>query len=384
MAGRIRRRAAALIALLIMGMARLSAEEPGEFFFEILPDGAPRFTQVFRWDADPDVLFYEVTVRTAADKEVSVKRVQEPLIRLTLPPGEYKVRIVLYNLLGKPEVELPWKNFTVKKAEVPRVTGVSPNAVFIEDLEADVRIAGENLVPGAEIVLKKTSGVPLTIPGTERGRSGTGSVNMLFALDSAVPGDYSIQVTNPGGLTVTFVNAVTVRYARAVDFLASAGYAPWIPLYDDWHRTHWPDPAFPLGAGAEFTVFFLKTEFGYLGARLEVEGRFFSGGEAGAAIDTLIGLAELKAVYKFRFNRTFSALAGVGGGVALSRHAFMYGATPGPTLTSADPCMSAGASAQFYFYKNLYLEAGLEWYHLFALDFSAGGLEPFIRAGFQF
>lgn|GEM_PF-3884436 len=74
----------------------------GEYYHEILPDRTVRFTQVLRWDGDPNVFAYEVTVETEAGELVSTWRTEEPVLRINLVPGQYRCCVVLYNLLGKP------------------------------------------------------------------------------------------------------------------------------------------------------------------------------------------------------------------------------------------------------------------------------------------
>ncbi|HUJ76432.1 MAG TPA: hypothetical protein VL359_16340, partial [bacterium] len=120
--------AAALIALLLLlgGACAAEAEDLGEFSFVMGADGAPRFTQVLRWSADPNVLYYQVTVQTGAGDEVGTWKVETPALTLNLAPGAYRYRVVLYNLLGKPEVELPWHPIEVRKAEVPHIASCAP------------------------------------------------------------------------------------------------------------------------------------------------------------------------------------------------------------------------------------------------------------------
>ncbi len=372
-----------LAVLTCLGGSPLAGEDMGEFSFEILADGTPRFTQVLRWQDDPNVLFYEVTLQTAAGELVSVSRLEEPVLTLDLRPGEYRYRIVLYNLLSKPELELPWRFFTVRRAEVPRITGLWPKVWYLEDLRPELTISGQDLAPGATIVLAQTAGKEAPVTGEEREREGTEEVRIEFPLRSFPAGTYSLVLTNPGGLSYTVPGAVLVRF-RPVDFLFSGGVAPWVPLYDPWYTEVWSSPAYLLSGIARFSVYFVKQPFGYFGAGFEAGGRLLRGGEGGAVIRSQIGLTGLNALYKLRITPKFAALAGLGGGLAFSHHEFDYGGVAGSDIYSIDPFLSAGLSAQYYLAKRFYLEAGADWLQVFSRDFAQGGILPFVCAGMQF
>ncbi len=223
MEGSRRPRAASAYAMLLCLAASLShAEETGTFSFEILPDGTPRFTQVLTWDADPNVLFYEVAVQTAAGKDISVSRVEAPALPLSLGPGRYRYRIVLYNCLRQAELELPWQEFTVLKAEMPRITKHSPAVWFIESFQPRLVIHGENLIPGAGVRLVRSPADGKVIPGTETGRTENSMMTVEFPADSVETGLYALEVKNPGGLFFTVERALLIRHMLP----APAGLAP--------------------------------------------------------------------------------------------------------------------------------------------------------------
>ncbi len=383
MAGKSRAALAAL-ALFLAACPRPSAEEAGEYSFEIQPDGTPRFTQVLRWNADPNVLSYEVTVQTAAGEEVSVTTLKQPVLTLHLPPGAYRYRIVLCNLLGKPELELPWKTITVLKAEIPTVADVTPTAWFLDDLKPEISIKGENLMPGAAITLEsETSNAP-PISGAELGREGTSVVRVAFPAREITVGRYTLVVTDPGGVSHKVPGALAVRYQRPVDVLISGAYAPWVALYDDWYTANWPGTFFPLGAAVRLSVYFLKRPFGYVGVGLDLGGRLMEGGIETAAIDSTIGMAGLSALYKYPFSRELAVTGRIGAGVVVRHHNFDYEGAAGTEISSLDPYASAGFTIQCFLLKNLFLEAGMDWMHVFANGFSEGGLSPYLLVGFLF
>jgi len=163
------RRAIRFLALIFLLASRPAAEEAGEYLLDFLPDGSPHYTQVLRWDADPNVLYFEVTLQTGAGEDISVSKVAEPRLELNLSPGEYRYRIVLYNILRKPELELPWQEFSVLKAEFPRVARHEPKLWFVEDREASLTLWGKDLIPGARVVLKRKEAAADPVAASFRG-----------------------------------------------------------------------------------------------------------------------------------------------------------------------------------------------------------------------
>ena len=372
----------ACIMLAASGM--LSAEETGDFSFKLLPDGTPRFTQVLRWEHDPNVSFYRVYVQTASGENITEERTEQPELQLNLEPGEYRFRVILFNLLEKPELELPWNTFTVKRAEIPRIGNWFPGAWYLDELDPVLSLSGTDLMPGAKVVLSHTTRESVYLNGEVVEQEGTTRVNIRFPSMLVQTGTYSFTLTNPGGLTAVIPRALDVSFQRPVDLHVSAGFAPWLPLYDSWSVQTWPGTVFPLSAVARFSVHFLKTGIGYFGGELTTGGRFMSGGIEGADIRSVSGSVGLNAVYRLLFSKTLSVSARAGGGIVLSNHVFEYAGRKGATLSSIDPCISAGVSLTRHLTKKIFLEAGADWMQMFASEFTAGGIMPFICAGYSF
>lgn len=202
-----------LLALLLFCRVQLlHADQPGEFYFETLPDGTPHFTQVLRWEADPNVLYYEVTLQNSAGETVSVSRLEEAVLKLNLSPGAYRYRIVLYNLLRRPEVTLPWQDIEILRAETPHIDGSTPKMWFLEDFKPTLTLSGEHLMAGATVVLKRDAAPSESLTATASPGEGTSTANVTFPAGTLSEGEYSLVVTNPGGLSFNLPHALLVRH----------------------------------------------------------------------------------------------------------------------------------------------------------------------------
>jgi hypothetical protein len=200
-----------LCVLLLCG-APAFAQQSGEYYHEVLPDGTVQFTQVLHWDGDSNAWCYEVTVQTTDGADVISTRVTEPSLRLTLGPGNYRYRIVYYNLLHKPEVELPWQEFEIVKAEMPAVRQHAPTSCFLEDADPRLSLTGERLLRGMTVALRPEAGGAGAVSGVEVARDGSEAVSLSFPASSLDAGRYSLVTTNPGGLSQTVADALVVRH----------------------------------------------------------------------------------------------------------------------------------------------------------------------------
>jgi hypothetical protein len=380
MAGKVSSRFAILLFVLALA-APLQAQKMGEYSFSPSSDGAPIFTQVLRWTGDENVLYYEFTLQTAAGETLSVLKLEEPLVKLKLRPGEYRYKIAVYNLLGKIDEELPWRSLTVLEAELPRITDVAPNAWFLEDLVSEVTLSGENLAPGATIELRPATGSGTPIVGKETAREGKTKVSIAFPAFGLAAGKYSLTITNPGGLSFAVNDAISVRYERSMDMLVSVGYAPWISLYDSWYTEAWSGPFFPVGFISRLSVYFLKRPYGHFGAELSIAGRSMEGGSEDAAVKSLTGLIGVNGIFRHPYSKKLAVALRTGGGITISHHAFVYAGSSGSELNSLDPYVNLGVSFQYFPVKRFFLEAGTDWEHVFAVGFMEGGVMPFIAAG---
>ena len=131
---------------------------------------------------------------------------------VNLSPGEYRYRIVFYNLLRKPEITLDWQSFTVRKAEIPRISTHAPDGWFLEDGPPLVTVEGSELMTGAAVSLVKNDAPDKGHAGTELERKGTSSVLMEFPSDTLTTGVYDIVFTNPGGLSSAAAGAIRLRH----------------------------------------------------------------------------------------------------------------------------------------------------------------------------
>jgi hypothetical protein len=341
------RAALAVFALLLAGFARLPGETIGMYSCEIQADGTPRFTQMLRWAADPNVLCYDVTVQTISGVEVLATSVNEPALALHLAPGQYRYRIVLCNLLGKPEMELPWKTITVLKAEIPRIADLSPRVWFLDDLKPEVSIKGTNLMPGATIALQREGSATVPVHGRELGRVGSRELRVAFPVTGIVAGRYALVVTDPGGLSHTVSNALTVGFQKPLSLVFSGGYG--IPLAESAQY-------FSTGGSFEAGInYHLPRSIIELGGSLS-----YTYEQTKAPLSVSMATARATAGVAFPLLTWLSALCYASGGYYLT-------ATNDFSVSASDPYVGGGAGMLFAVSPDLIFSVTAEYQYYLGL-----------------
>jgi hypothetical protein len=383
---------AALLACLLGFIAPppLPAQAPADpkaadptrgYFYTLDSGGEAVFTQVLRWDADPNALEFRIILKTAASEQLLDERLAEAKKEVHLSPGSYEYKIVTYNLLGKIEAESDWLAFDVVTAEQPIIESISPKIIDMDALDGRVTIIGQKLVDGVIVSLVDKRGERFV--GKVISRKGDTEIVALFPDDAYQIGTFSIGAENPGGLSSSLGDSLRIRFQRPVDFLASVGFSPFVSLSDSWFKDHWTSTFNPLGADAQLELFFVKQRWGLVGIELGAQWRRLYGGEETAKLTSDFLLAGADLVYKYRFTRRLHGLARLGGGIARSYHSFEYDDYDGPTATSYDPYAQAGLALQAFLPNKLFGEIGADYSWLFLLGHTATGITPRLSVGYQ-
>ena len=198
----------------------------------------------------------------------------------------------------------------------------------MDNPENNIILKGDKILPGATVFLQDASG--RDIKGSEIEHSGETDMTVTFPEKEYKPGMFNIVLVNPGGLKAIEKDAIKIRFQRPVDILVGAGYSPISFFSDSWFASNWSHPIYWGGANASLSVYFVKKGWGFLGAEAFAAGYKLYGGLNLASISSEYLLTGGNFLYKFRFNRTISAIAHTGGGVAYSHHSFDYHGTAGP------------------------------------------------------
>jgi hypothetical protein len=169
-----------------------------------------------------------------------------------------------------------------------------------------------------------------------------------------------------------------------VTFALSAGYAPLIPFYGNF-LTAFDTPFFPLGAYARFSVIPLKFPWGNIGMELEPFWNYLEGSKNGFDAFSNITGGHINLLYQRQlFNAAMAINLHLGGGITwLLDYHYNNAIGDSESLTAWYGSAAFGASLRWFPAKHFFLEAGLEYNHVFTMNDNPhqGYLRPMIGVG---
>jgi hypothetical protein len=354
--------------------------------YRIEEDG--RFVQLLNWEEQGNALYYEVEIEKQAGEfweGALTGQTEEARFEFSLDPGVYRYRIRAYDFLERPGPASDWVQFEILSARQPEITRFSPDVFYLDENEAWViTLYGRNFAQGIDVFLEESQGgfiKPETVtvgpPGNE--------ARLAFSYGQLVGGRYAIHVTNPGGLAAA-ARTFRISFRKPVELAVSAGYRPLVSIYGHINEL-FGTVFFPAGAYGRLSITPIKKPWGYVGFEIEPSWNYILAAKDGYDVRAQMPGAAIQGLYQKWFsNRAMALNFRIGGGVYSVldyRLAFDNGSTE--PITVLIPVLEGGVSLQWFVKKPFFVEAGLNFSHLFTVDDSSPGyLRPFAGAGWQF
>jgi hypothetical protein len=361
-----------------------------------------RFVQRIDWAPIHGIIRYEIILEQRYGNsnrynEFLRENTEEPFLELSIPAGNYRYKVLGYNVLNRLGAESDYQPFEVFQAVQPSVEKLSTNQLFLEDNANRIVLTGEHFVLNSEIYLVPTRGgsndinqagvlIPSEIIYSDIGDS----VELVFE-NQELPSDrYRIVVVNPGGLTSTY-EPFDIRKSRDwMDINISAGYAPLLTLSGNELTNLVDQPLYPLGFVARVSLIPFKTDFGYFGIELspfynyvdqklgnDFDDFTFTMHVTGAALSILYQIPFLE-------ERLFLNVR-LGGGLASFVNMQFENDSRSDSSSFMFPEAQVGLSAQYFVYnKQLFLELGMDYKLLFPETLLIMHLNPFLSLGWKF
>jgi hypothetical protein len=373
---------AAAFILAVLAAGALFGQEPGagdgepeyKTGYRIEEDG--RIIQTLTWDRS-NAYYYEVEIQrrnSEGEWEDHIReRTEEIFIELSLPPGMYRYRILSYNVLGRVAATSNWTSIRIYPAVEPVVESFNPPAFYIDSHEKTftLTLEGRDIQDLATvyIIAKMDQAAPVEPLSIQPSEDGT-FLSAVFSGEGLALGDYDIVITNPGGLR-TVKEGFAVSFEKTVDLTLSLGYAPFLPLNGSLF-IEYDKPFYFLGFYGRLSVVPLKRLWGSIGGEINV--RFTNMTTKGMTVDdrqfTLNGqllLSTLNFLYQRWFrDYTMTLNFRLGGGLAPvmnTRFDHKDGSrSENPAVIYA--ALAVGASWQWYVWRGLFFEAGLDYIEL--------------------
>jgi hypothetical protein len=407
------------VLLLAAVSCLLAAQETGSGSFVTKSGENFQVHQVISFPADPDAIRYEVELEQIENGQaVPLGRitVETNRIEVTLKAGNYRYRITSFNGWNLMNGVSAWQNFTIFPAIQPKAETYQPfYGLYYElaDPDGALTLNGRDFSGESEFALVKYdedfdwTGIALqglkgvVFPEQTAFNDDYTLAVLTFKRQALKPGQYSIFIRNPGGLWTAF-GQVRVGYRKDADWAISFGWMPMIAMFDyenaykdswEWDystytmnniqeqrlnafnprawylRIGWLPAKTRLGNfGLEATIFSLQDN-----VRADTDGK-----DLGAQLIAISG-GYFGLVYQKELTPHWQGNIRFGIGYGDEYHyksEELYEEDESPAL------LSFGISIQYFIWKNLYAEGGIDLQRMTLIDHTM--IRPFLGLGWQF
>ena len=365
---------------------RLSDTDSGLLFFQRLTWEEARYAVRYT------VILERKRENLDAYAEVLRRNTDQTHVDISVPPGDYRYRVLSFNILGLLDSQSDWEYFMILQALYPSILDFSPRAFYFDRLTPRIIVLeGENLLPEAEIYLESQTAYdedgeliiirPMEIIRNELGEN----ARLIFDDEELIAGSYEIVLKNPGGL-VARAGLFRIAMAKPYDINLAGGYTPMLAVFGQ--KKYFLDHVLIPGsfaARASFVPF--KWDIGFLGAEVSPFWAYISSDQNNYKTSAHLLVVNFDALYQYWMKPRLLAINGRAGfGIAgIFNYHFVYstGSVSDSTGTMAFS-FNLGGSAQWFIYKQFFVEGGLDYIHIIHSEVPMGFIRLGLFGGYQF
>ena len=359
---------------------------------------------------DEEFVAYSESNRLKTEDNSSYIRIQ-PL----LSPGNYRFKVITYDLIGLPSVESEWKTFSIYKAFKPQINDISSkvngsSTLYLEEMNDGIfSVSGRNLfeIPENEkdiqftkyyVVNQNDKKQNILVPEILNVENNNRKIEFQLNMKDLDVGVYDFVAEDASGLKSESNNnsIFTVKFKKKVDFDLSAGYVLPVILFDDTINRYMGSNLWPLSGTFRMSFMPFKRSFGYFGVGLAGTYSRLIAEFPQYKIDGNLITAHLNFVYqlpiRFRIKNSeqrrhaFSLELHGGIGATFFNDIvfhFPHDINSKP-LNSLNLSFDVGGAVQVYITSRLYAEVGVDFVMAFVKDMQFGVLHPSVCIGWQF
>ena len=191
-----------------------------------------KYIQRIEWEGDENAWQYGIEIISEdASVEPLTLTTEATFVTFTLPPGNYKYRISVYDLFGHIAVQSKWCVFTITKAVQPIIGDMEENITVKKTNKVEIPVQLENVSDASKIVMINSETNEEVVAEFEVETDKDTGINIVDKL--IVPklpeGNWTVKVTNPGGKSIVSDN-ININLKKKdydfknVNFQLQAGY----------------------------------------------------------------------------------------------------------------------------------------------------------------
>ena len=352
--------------------------------------------QRLSWEALDDIYGFEFELEQQDKKtrdwsSIDKQIVQTNYMDVSLPPGKYRYRVRVINLLEQREEASAYRNFDIRFAYQPEISSVSPDVINFDELEEQtVTVNGKNFHEDTSFSLQnRLTGAVMHGRLLEVNEEGTRAV-VEFEFEKANTGTYTFKAVDPSDLLAE-QPGIVFRYQKPLDIFLSGGYFFNGFLGNTVLKTYFNTNIAPVGGGVRLTVVPIKRYYGNFGFNFTGSGTYLRHKTEGYTVKTGFLFTQLNAAYFLpiiKHRLVFDVHVGTGALFMLGTQ-FVYNTAEKLTSNKAwfwGLTLNAGTALYIYVYKKLYIEVNLD--HIIPIRGGRGFpkyiIQPQIGMGWEF
>ena len=348
-----------------------------------------RFVQRFEWMPDEYALHYEVEIEREENgiyRRFLLEETENAFIQVTLPPGNFRYRVIPYDLFNRPGMVSNWLDFVINPAINPHITGFSPDIIYLGRMEKyTLSIFGNNFLDESEISLFMFGTRDVIIPAEVLILSDGTEAQLIFTGDQLAEGAYQVLIKNPGGLEASIAGVVVIKeviseeivledQGQAFNFYLGASYLTLLNIHGG---EDWMTASGQYLSGAALRLGIVSSNFSFFNVGVEVVPAWYSFSKEAQSLLLECNLLLQK---EFFSRKTAQRIAA----------ALVFRTGAGINMDFIDPetetafYINMGFSFFWFPVQRFYLEAGVNYSYLFGTENPAGRLKPFAGVGLRF
>lgn len=243
--------------------------------------------QKISWEGDENAFEYKVEVFSKQTEKSTFYTTSQTFIEFSLPPGEYKFKVITYDFFGREALESKWQDFTIAKALQPKIDQVEEQVTTKKKGTIEIPVELQDVPEDAKIVLintKTNKEVEANLIQVEEETEEGKKVVTKLVAPALKEGDYKISVTNPGGKTtvsdsIKFKKEEIDYKYKNINIQAGAGLDFWFI------DTNWADKIDTMTFGPSVKISWLpfRVDNNYFGfelyskfSKLQLENQYVS------------------------------------------------------------------------------------------------------------
>ncbi len=275
------------------------ADETTHYFIEEGEHGSVLY-QRLSWQAVEDIFGYEFELEKEDDngkwRRIDKKLVKDNFTDVSLPPGSYRYKITVINLLEQAEASSAYRNFEILIAHQPEVNSVSPQLIYLDEFfDGTFAASGAYFLRHTVFFLNKQGSVPIPLVPAELSKDGK-KARFELNLNKFNPGVYTFTVRDISGLTDKS-KTVIFKFQKPVDAYASVGYAFTGFAGHSVFKTYYNRSVAPLGGIFRFSLVPVKRTYGHFGFNLTYSAAMMNSKHEYYRLNGTLMTAQLNAVY---------------------------------------------------------------------------------------